>query len=129
MILVDSSVWIDHFRFSNATFAQLIADEQVLTHPVVIGELLLGGFPKGMNVSDLHRLPQVISAEDDEVLSFIQHHSLAGSGIGYGDAHLLASARLTPLATLWTRDRRLGAAARRLGLNADIEPYSGFQED
>lgn len=60
---------------------------------------------------------------------FIRRNDLSGSGIGYADAHLLVSTRLTPGTGLWTRDRRLLAAARRLGLAADVEPYSSFQED
>lgn len=130
MILVDSSVWIDHFRSANSTLAGLIAEEQVLLHPVVIGELILGGLPgDAWTIEDLLAMPSATPADDDEVLLFIQRHSLTGKGIGYGDAQLLASTRLTPDAALWTRDRRLLAAARRLGLDADVEPYGGLHED
>jgi predicted nucleic acid-binding protein len=129
MILVDSSVWIDHFRFRNQKLTDLIDGGQMLVHPVVIGELLLGGLPGGMILRDLQDMPRAESVEDGEVLLFIQRHGLTGCGVGYGDAHLLASTRLTPGAALWTRDRRLLAATRRLGLDADIEPYGGVQED
>ena len=129
MILVDSSVWIDHFRSWNATFASLMVDERVLMHPVVIGELLLGGLPTGTPLRDLQDMTAAAPVDDGEVLLFIQRHSLTGADIGYGDAHLLASAQLTTGATLWTRDRRLRAAAQRLGLDADIEPYGGLHEE
>jgi len=68
-------------------------------------------------------------ADDDEVLTFIRRNALAGSGVGYADAHILASARLTPGVMLWTRDRRLKAVASRLALDAGVEPYTGLQED
>ena len=130
MILVDSSVWIDHFRSGNRTLADLLAEEQVLLHPFIIGELVLGGLPGGVgHVEALLDMPSATPADDDEVLLFIQHHALTGRGIGYGDAHLLASTRLTPSAALWTRDRRLLTVARTLGLAADVEPSTGFQED
>src|SRR5689334_16521481 len=118
MILVDSSVWIDHFRSGNRTLVELIAEDRVLLHPFVIGELTLGGLPDVWAVEDLLGMPSATLADDDEVLLFIQHHALTGGGIGYGDAHLLVSTRFTLGAALWTRDRRLLAAARRLGLDA-----------
>ncbi len=77
----------------------------------------------------MSKLPKSDLATNDEVLIFIRENALGGSGVGYGDAHLLASTRLSLGASLWTRDRRLLAAARRLGLDADIEPYGGLQED
>ncbi len=69
-------------------------------------------------LADLQDLPQASSASDIEVLQFIEHHALSGLGLGYIDAHLLASVRLTPDAALWTRDKRLAEAAERLGLGA-----------
>jgi hypothetical protein len=130
MILVDSSVWIDHFRVGNGALADLIAEERVLLHPFVVGELVLGGLPAGVwAVEDLLAMPSATPADDDEVLAFIQRHALTGSGIGYADTHLLLSTRLTLGAALWTRDRRLLAVARTLGLAADIEPFTGFHED
>lgn len=130
MILVDTSVWIDHFRSTISMLASMLQQERVLIHPCVMGELALGRLPDPDRVlADLHDLPAADVATNDEVLIFIRRNGLAGSGIGYADAQLLASARLTPDAALWSRDRRLLAAARRLGLDADIKPYAGLQED
>ena len=130
MILVDTSVWVDHFRSRNRILIRLLEGEEVLAHPVVIGELVLGGLPnRDRTLKDLLRLPSATPADHDEALQFIHRAELTGSGINYADTHVLLSTRFTPGARLWTRDRRLLAAAGRLGLNADIEPYSGFQED
>jgi len=91
----------------------------VLGHPAVIGELALGRLrdPEAV-LGAVAGLPQAVAATDREVLAFIAGQDLAGSGIGYLDAHLLAATRLTPDALLWTRDRRLHAVAARLGLAA-----------
>jgi hypothetical protein len=92
---------------------------QVLAHPFVIGELALGNLRQRQRVlSALQDLPQSVMARDIEVLRFIDVQSLYGFGIGYVDTHLLAAARLTPGGSLWTRDKRLDAVARRLGLAA-----------
>jgi predicted nucleic acid-binding protein len=91
----------------------------VLGHPFVLGEIALGRLrDPALVLGLLADLPQAIVATDGEVLGFIRRHGLAGLGIGYVDAHLLAAARLTPDARLWTRDRRLAEAAERLGLAA-----------
>jgi hypothetical protein len=79
-------------------------------------------------VEDLLARPSATPADDDEVRLFIQRQALTGREIGYGDAHILLSTRLTPGAGLWTRDRRLLTVARTLGLAAEIEPFAGFQE-
>jgi len=130
MILVDSSVWIDHLRFGVAALKDLLQNEQVLSHPAVIGELTLGRPRQEENIlAEMAELFPAEVADHDEVLQFIRRNGLGGSGIGYADAHLLASASLTLDAALWTRDRRLLAAARRLGLDADIESYGGVQEN
>ena len=116
MILVDSSVWVDHLRDSDPALARLLTAGQVLAHPFVVGELALGSLrQREMVLGALLGLPQAIVAGQAEVLDFIDRHALAGIGIGYVDAHLLASARLS-IATLWTRDKRLHAAAQRLSL-------------
>jgi hypothetical protein len=92
----------------------------VLGHPFVLGEIALGRLrDPGVVLGLLADLPQAVVATDAEVLGFIRRHGLAGLGIGYVDAHLLAAARLTPDARLWTRDRRLAAAAHALGLASD----------
>lgn len=119
MILVDSSIWIDHLRQTDAELERMLIDGLVLIHPFVIGELAVGRLrdPTAF-VSALRELPSAIIASDDEVLALIDKERLAGLGIGYLDAHLLAATRLTPGAALWSRDRRLRAAAERLGVGA-----------
>ena len=90
-------------------------------HSFVIGELVLGRVPKIADIiDDLHSLPRAIAANTDEVLKFISDRKLSGSGIGYVDAHLLAAAALAPETFIWTRDKRLHAAAQSLSLAAEI---------
>lgn len=121
MILVDTSVWIDHLRGGDELLAKLLDDDEVLAHPFIIGELALGNLRQRESIlADLLELPQAFVAADDEVLHFIQREGLSGIGIGYLDAHLLAATRLTPGAWLWTRDKRLSAAAERLSLAARV---------
>jgi predicted nucleic acid-binding protein len=117
VILVDTSIWVDHLRAGNAMLAELLEAGIVLTHPFVIGELSLGALRQRVAVlSALADLPSAIVAADAEVLGFIDRHALFGRGVGYVDAHLLAATRLTAGAGLWTNDRRLNAVADALGL-------------
>lgn len=117
MILVDTSVWIDHMRAGDAELVRLLEGGLVLTHPFVIGELALGSLRRRKAVLDaLLGLPASKVADNDEVLGFIEREKLFAFGIGYVDAHLLAAARLTPNASLWTRDKKLAAAAAQLSL-------------
>lgn len=112
MILVDTSVWIDHFRSGDTTLAQLLTEDRVLTHPFVVGELAMGHIRgRDLTLYWLRQLPQATLASDDEVLSFIRRHGLAGTGIGYVDVHLLAATRLMSWCSFWTRDRRLRSVA------------------
>jgi predicted nucleic acid-binding protein len=116
VILVDTSVWIDHLRRSDVELAALLDVGRVLTHPFIIGEIALGHLRQPARIlRDLGDLPKAVVATDAEVLTFIAASSLAGSGIGYVDAHLLAALRLTPGSVLWTRDRRLFNLAKDLG--------------
>lgn len=116
MILVDTSVWIDHFRVSEWQLVQWIAEDLVLTHPFVIGEVSLGNFKRRSSVIEWFQdLTRVDRAEDDEVLELIETHQLYGTGIGFVDCHLLASLRLTRGTRLWTRDKRLKAAGEAMG--------------
>ena len=118
-VLADTSIWIDHFRRRDAKLAEFLDRGDVVMHPFVVGELLLGHVPRiAEMIEDLCRLPKAAVAGADEVLEFISRRKLPGSGIGYVDAHLLAAAALTPEAALWTRDRRLLVAARLLALDA-----------
>jgi predicted nucleic acid-binding protein len=119
VILVDSSVWVDHLRSSDAMLARLLDDGRVIGHPFIVGELALGSLrQRQLILTALQDLPQAVVASDAEVLRFIDQQALYSLGIGYVDAHLLASVRLTAGGSLWTRDKRLQAAAHRLGLTA-----------
>jgi predicted nucleic acid-binding protein len=119
VILVDTSVWVDHLRTGDTTMATLLSAGRVLVHSFVIGELALGNLRQRAQIlADLHALPAAIEAEANEVTQYIERHQLHGLGIGYVDVHLLASAQLTAGASLWTRDRRLRDAAQHLSLAA-----------
>jgi predicted nucleic acid-binding protein len=121
VILVDTSVWIDHLRADDRTLAGLLDIGRVLAHPFVIGEVALGNLGRrDLVLHSLQRLPRAIVATDQEVLRFIDQNGLFGLGIGYVDAHLLAAVRLTAGASLWARDKRLFAVATRLGLAANL---------
>ncbi len=121
MILVDTSVWIDHLRKGIPPLAEALEREDVLVHPFVVGELACGELTRRREVLDLlSTLPSSIVATDRETLRFIEHHRLMGRGIGYIDAHLLASVVLTEAAQLWTRDQRLGAIAAKLRIRSEI---------
>lgn len=121
MILVDTSVWIDHLHTAEPDLVALLEAGSVAVHPAVIGELALGRIAdREIVLGALGRLAAPVAARDAEVLQLIEHHRLAGSGIGWADAHLLASARLTAGSSVWTRDRRLRAAAQRLGVAAPL---------
>jgi predicted nucleic acid-binding protein len=117
VILVDTSVWVDHLRSTQKVLVALLDKGMVLAHPFVIGELALGNLRQREVVLDaLSDLPRASVATDVEVLHFIDRHALFGCGIGYVDAHLLAAVRLTAGAELWTKDRRLHGVAVELGL-------------
>lgn len=117
MILVDTSVWIDHLRTNDKSLSNLLNAGRVLAHPFVTGELALGNLrQRAIILEALSDLPQAKVATDMETRYFIDEHALFGRGIGYVDAHLLAAVRLTPGAALWTRDKRLHAVAGRLKL-------------
>ena len=115
-VLVDTSVWIDHLRSADTELATRLERGEVWCHPFVVGELACGNLANRREIVRLlQALPRAEVAEHREVLAFLEAHDLAGSGIGWLDAHLLASARLTRLA-LWTLDKPLDAVARGLGL-------------
>ena len=117
MILVDTSVWVDHFRAASPDLVRLLEQGRVLIHPFVIGELALGNLRDRSTVlGALREMPQAIRAQDDEVLGFVEANRLHGLGVGYVDIHLLASARLTAGAKFWTRDRRLNAVGAQLSV-------------
>jgi predicted nucleic acid-binding protein len=118
VILVDTSVWIDHLRQGDPELIQFLQSDQVLGHPFVTGELALGNLRQREVVLNLlQELPQAVVATDNEVMRFIHQHALFGLGIGFIDAHLLAAVQLSPHAKLWTHDKRLQATSHRLGLS------------
>jgi predicted nucleic acid-binding protein len=119
VILADTSVWIDHLREGNPLMEDLLRREQVLTHPFVTGELALGGLQqRDVFLQRLRELPSALVASSDEVLALILDNNLQGTGVGYVDACLLASVRMTPGARIWTRDQKLTAVAERLSVAA-----------
>ena len=116
MILVDTSVWIDHLRVPNARLATLLHDGQVCCHPFVIGELACGHLRRrGEFLSLLANLPPIAVVSNERAMRFIEAHRLMGEGLGWTDGHLLAAAAVER-AQLWSMDRRLLAAASRLGV-------------
>jgi predicted nucleic acid-binding protein len=118
VILVDTSVWIDHLRAGNDQLSDLLLSNAVLMHPFVLGELACGNLANRSELLGLlSDLPAAKEAHHEEVLHFVEHHELMGRGIGLVDAHLLASTALNAPAGLWTLDRRLRTAARDLNLN------------
>jgi predicted nucleic acid-binding protein len=117
MILVDTSVWIEHLRRGLPGLIAALEQDDVLAHPFVVGELACGNLENRDELLHLlGDLPRAPVATDPEVLAFIERRSLMGRGIGYIDAHLLASVALDGTARLWTRDKRLSAVAVDLKL-------------
>lgn len=115
MILVDTSVWIDHLHKSVPALAEALEGEDVLTHPFVIGELACGDVRNRREVLDLlAALPLAAVATDGEALALIEDRRLMGKGLGYIDVHLLASAMLNESTQLWTTDKRLQTVAAQL---------------
>jgi predicted nucleic acid-binding protein len=114
MVLVDTSVWVAHLRQGNIGLEMLLDEGQAVGHPFIIGELACGNLKNRSEILSLLRtLPMAILAEHDEVMQFIETHSLMGKGLGYIDMHLLASAILTEI-PLWTLDRKLDETSSKL---------------
>ncbi len=114
MILVDTSVWVDHFRAADARLTDLLLDGEVLCHAFVVGELACGNLRRRAEVlALLAALPQILAMSGEDVVRFVDEHRLIGRGLGWVDVHLLASAYASR-ERLWTRDRRLREAAQRL---------------
>jgi len=116
MILIDSSIWINHFRHGNAELASLLQKVEVLTHSFVIGELACGYLKNRKEIlALLKELPAAAVAEHEEVLELVETRKLMGQGIGWVDAHLIASALLSG-APLWTEDRKLRSLSAAMGI-------------
>jgi len=117
VILVDTSVWVDHLRSGEAELVAVLEEGIVVTHPFVIGELACGNIANRTEVLGLvHDLSPAPVATHEEAMAFIEARSLMGRGLGYIDVHLLASSALGADVLLWSRDRRLVAVADELGL-------------
>jgi len=118
VILVDTSVWVEHLRRGLPRLATLLQEGKVLIHSWVIGELACGNLRNRADALELLQgLPAAVVASDQEVLLMIEQHQLMGRGIGYVDAHMLASAKLSHC-QLWTQDRRLAVLTEERGLAA-----------
>ena len=116
MLLVDTSVWIAHLRYGDVGLIPFLEKGHVACHPFVIGELACGNLKnRSETLSLLRKLPMAVLAEHNEVMQLIDSRSLMGKGLGYIDAHLLASAMLTRI-PLWTLDRKLAETAAKLNL-------------
>ncbi len=131
MILVDTSVWIDHLNRSDNTLSWHLEQGQVLMHPFIIGELACGNMRNRQSLLMLlQQLPKIATATETEVLFFIERHNVMGKGIGYIDAHLLAAVAIDGAARLWTRDQRLQQAAETLGIAIiPNDPRGNLHED
>jgi predicted nucleic acid-binding protein len=117
LILADTAIWVDHLHQGDDRLEALLDADLIVIHPHVIGEIAVGSLRNRMTVlNGLRHLPQVMMADEEEVLGLINQKPLFNVGIGYVDAHLLAAALLTPGIRVWTRDRRMGEAAERLGV-------------
>jgi hypothetical protein len=115
LILVDTSVWIDHFRSGDTHLSTLLDHAMVQTHDFIIGEIACGNLKnRQQTLYLLSCLPRCTTTSPEETLFFIERHGLMGRGIGYIDAIILASAALVQ-ANLWSRDKRLMALATELG--------------
>jgi predicted nucleic acid-binding protein len=118
-VLVDTSVWVDHFRNRNDGLIQLLNRDLVLIHPMILAEIACGTppAPRQRTLGDLRLLPQSHQASIAEVMVFIENEKLYGLGCGLVDLTLLASTLITPGARLWTLDKRLEVLAKRLDAN------------
>lgn len=119
MILVDTSVWVDHLRAGNRQLQSLLEDAEVLAHPFIVGELACGNLRHREEVlTHLRALPEAQAAEHEEVMRVVERERLHGRGIGWIDAHLLTSARLSD-AAFWTLDKQLSRVASALALGVE----------
>lgn len=124
MILVDTSVWIDHFRAAEPELVAALNAEQVVMHPFVVGELTCGNLKNRQEIIALLRnLPPLQVATENQALDFIERHQLMGRGIGYIDVHLLAATALANPVQIWTQDKRLAAVAATLNLTFKPETH------
>jgi len=117
LILVDTSVWVDHIRRPSPELVELIRSRRCLLHPYVLAEIALGNLPDWpARVARLRALPGVTPLPDDALLGLVEELGLQGSGVGFVDAHLLGSCRGRPETLIWSRDKRLASRAESLGI-------------
>lgn len=116
-VLVDTSVWVDHFRHRNDPLVKLLERDLVVMHPLVLGEIACGTPPqRSQTLLDLDSLQQSQQASIREVMDFVERERLFGLGCGLIDLTLLASTLMTPGVEMWTLDKRLSALAERFGV-------------
>lgn len=118
MVLVDTSIWVDHLRSGNHQLVQLLAQNQVCMHPMIIGELACGHLRNRVELLDLWRnLPTAVLCNHEEAMICLEANEIVGLGVGWVDVHLLASGLLTTNARLWTKDKRLKRVAEKLAID------------
>jgi predicted nucleic acid-binding protein len=121
LILVDTSVWIDHLHTADEDLVRLLEDDQVCCHPLIIAEMAVGSIARRQEVLGLlQNLCQLRTVNSQEVLAFVESNQLWGRGLSAVDAHILASARISSQTAIWTRDKVLDSVAAKLGLSAPI---------
>jgi predicted nucleic acid-binding protein len=119
MVLVDTSVWVTHLQMGHSKLERFLQDGDVACHPFIVGELACGNLKNRSEILSLiQSLPMTIEAEHQEVLQFIENHQLMGTGLGYIDVHLMASAVLTEI-PIWTLDKKLNTISSKLGIGLD----------
>jgi len=117
-VLVDTSVWVDHFKETNPELSDLLEQDRVLTHPMIIGELACGTPPDRENLlAYFMNLQQPYVARLADMLDFVAKQKIYGCGCGFVDINVLLSARITPGVKIWTRDKRLAQLARTFDLS------------
>jgi predicted nucleic acid-binding protein len=121
VIVADTSVWVDHFNNPDAQIIEYVTCNELLMHPFVAGEILLGNVKdRRITAHLLSRLPQLLPVRHVDVLAMIENYEMFGSEVGYVDIHLVAAVRLREVGSLWTRDKRLLAVAEKLGVAANL---------
>lgn len=124
-VLVDTSVWVDHFKRGNSTLARLVANDVVLIHPMILAEIACGTppAPRQQTLADLSLLQLSNQASLNEVMVFLEQEKLYGLGCGLVDLMLLASTLITPGALFWTLDKRLDALAQRFNIAYSVHDH------
>jgi predicted nucleic acid-binding protein len=117
MVLVDTSVWVSHLRHGNPKLQEMLQEGKVVSHPFIIGELTCGNISNRVEIISLMQsLPMLDIVEHEELLLFIEHNKMMGTGLGFVDVHLMAAAILAGI-PLWTQDKSLKQACSRLSID------------